>query len=88
MTKSRKTDYSNIDVHELLEQRRQVAVIWGTEDVQNVRPDLNDDQAWEVLQECNRRHDCEVGFTWEMMNILADDMFPVPDDDETTGKGA
>jgi hypothetical protein len=66
MTKSRKpchTDYSHIDIHELLKQRRQVAAIWSLEDVQHIRPDLDDHQAWEVLQAYDRKHDCEQGLT-------------------------
>jgi hypothetical protein len=52
MTKSRKPNYSKIDIDKVLKSRRQVAVIWSTEDTREMRPDLNDDQAWEVLQEC------------------------------------
>lgn len=65
-----------VDIHALLEQRRQVAVIWSVEDVQSVRPGLNDDQAWEVLQQCSKVHDCEVGFTWLLIEYVADDLFP------------
>jgi hypothetical protein len=83
MTKSRKPDYSKIDIHVLLEQRRQVAVIWGSEDILAVRPDLTDDQAWAVLKECDRRHDCTEGFTWDFIEIIADDLFPRPDDSQT-----
>jgi hypothetical protein len=66
----------------LLAKRRHVAVIWSTEDVQNVRPDLDDDQAWDVLQECRDRHDCEFGFTWTLIEVVANEMFREPDDDE------
>jgi hypothetical protein len=71
------TDDAVIDVHELLEQRRQVAVIWCIEDVQSVRHDLTDDQAWEVLQECCRIHDCELGFNWLLIETVADELFPI-----------
>jgi hypothetical protein len=82
MTKSRKStkpDYSKIDIDAVLAQRQQVAVIWGTEDVQGVRPDLNDDQAWEVLQRCRDKHDCEWGFTWQYIEDVADELFPEPE---------
>ena len=65
-----------INVHQLLEERRQVAVIWSTDDVQDVRPDLSEDQAWQVLRQCRRAHDCEVGFTWLLIETMADDLFP------------
>jgi hypothetical protein len=76
MTKSSKIDYSNIDVHDVLNQRRQIALIWSVEDVQGIRSDLNDDQAWQVLQECARLHDCELGITWGSIEFIADDLFP------------
>ncbi len=70
-----------IDIHELLARRRQVPIIWNVEDVQAVRPDLTDDQAWDVLQECKRCHDCEFGFTWTHIETVADEMFPPTDSD-------
>jgi hypothetical protein len=68
------------DIHELLAQRRQVAVVWGVEDVQGVRPDLGDDQAWKVLQQCRGVHDCGLGFNWLLIETVADDLFPPPND--------
>lgn len=67
-----------IDVHELLASRKQVAVIWSVEDVQSVRPDLTDEQSWEVLKECNSRHDCEIGMNWMSIDYMADELFPDP----------
>ena len=66
------------DVCQTLHDRRQVAVIWCIEDVQGVRPDLTDDQAWEVLQECEHCHDCEFGFTWTHIETVADELYPSP----------
>jgi hypothetical protein len=79
MTKSRKSpkpDYSEIDIDAVLAERRQVAVVWSIEDVRHVRPDLNKDQAWEVLVRCRDQHDCEYGFTWTFLEDVADDLFP------------
>jgi hypothetical protein len=87
MPKSSKTDYSKIDIDDVLAQRGQVAVIWGIEDVQAVRPDLNDDQSWEVLLQCSKVHDCEVGFTWVLIETVADSMFASPEDSDTTEEG-
>lgn len=66
---------TDIDIHQLLRKRRQVAVVWSIEDVQSVRPDLTEDEAWEVLQECERKHDCEYGFTWSYIECMADLLF-------------
>jgi len=78
MTK-RSIDSNNldkIDVGELLRQRRQIAHIWSTEDIREVRPDLNDDEAWVVLQECDRRLDSDTGLSWELIGDTAHDLFP------------
>jgi hypothetical protein len=68
----------NIDIHTLLAKRRQIAVIWSIEDVQEIRPDLNDDQAWQVLQDVEHRHDAEHGISWITLQIIADEMFAPP----------
>jgi hypothetical protein len=75
-----------IDVHAFLAKQRQVAVIWSIEDVNQVRPDLSDDQAWQVLQEAERLHDCELGFNWLLLETVADDLFPSPEDDTDAGE--
>lgn len=69
---------ANFGIHELLAQRREVAVIWEIADVQSVREDLNEEQAWQVLLQCKRAHDCNHGFTWELIEVVADSMFPTP----------
>jgi hypothetical protein len=70
----------DIDIHELLASRRQIAHIWGVEDVQQIRPDLSDDQSWKVLQDVDRHLDSELGITWLTLEATADDLFPAPDD--------
>lgn len=67
-----------IDIHHLLQKRRQVAVIWSIEDVQSLRPDLNDDESWNVLQQCRKWHDCEAGFTWGWIEGFAEQLYPAP----------
>jgi hypothetical protein len=65
----------SIDIYDLLATRNQIAHFWAIDDVQYVRPDLNDDQAWQVLQTIDRRLDSEHGITWETIEIVADDLF-------------
>ena len=65
-------DPAEIDVHVLLAPRRQIASIWSIEDVQEVRPDLTDDQAWEVLQQVERAHDATIGINWDVLSCHAD----------------
>jgi hypothetical protein len=69
-------DNLQIDVHRVLETRKQVAVIWSLDDVQQTRPDLNDDQSWQVLQRCIHAHDCNYGFSWDLISFVADSLFP------------
>ncbi len=66
------------DVPKLLARRREVAVVWSTEDVLGVRPHLTESQAWAVLGHCERIHDCNYGFTWDLLKTVADEMYPVP----------
>lgn len=73
------TGASAIDVQALLVERRMIAVSWGIEDVQEIRPDLDDDQAWEVLQAIEDRHDCNSGITWDTLEYMADRLYPISD---------
>ena len=62
--------------------------VWNIEDIQQVRPDLNDEQAWEVLQLAERRHDAEHGINWDILSIHADDLYPEPEETATAEGGA
>jgi hypothetical protein len=77
MTRSSKqTAITEYQVRMWLRETRQVAIHWGIEDVQNVRPDLNADQAYDVLLECERKHDANWGLTWTFLKDIADELFP------------
>src|SRR4051812_21567779 len=65
----------DIDLHELLAENRRIAHVWGTEDVQSVRPDLTDDQAWQVLQTVEKHLDSTCGITWETIENTADELY-------------
>jgi hypothetical protein len=55
---------------------------WYTSDVQEVRPDLSDDQAWAVLQEIKRTHDATIGINWDVINCTADNLFPLLENED------
>jgi hypothetical protein len=77
-------DPSGIDVHVLLAPRRQIADVWSIEDVQEVRPDLTDDQAWEVLRRAEDNFDAEAGINWDILSYHAQMLFgDAPDADES-----
>ena len=66
---------TEINVHELLANRGQIALGWSIEDVQQVRPDLTDKQARQVLEEVERKHDATIGITWDTLEIAAEELF-------------
>jgi hypothetical protein len=68
-------DEIDVDIQELLAENRQIAHIWGVDDVQKLRPDLDDDQAWKVLQAVDDHLDCNVGITCESVEMVADDLY-------------
>jgi hypothetical protein len=73
----------SIDIHALLADRKQIAAVWSVEDVQQVRPDLTDEQAWEVLQEVDRARNAEFGINWQTLELAAEDLFgDAPETDE------
>ena len=69
------TKSEEVDVYDLLAGRKQIAVIWGVEDVQEVRPDLTDEQAWEVLQQTDRKHDATLGINWDTLECISEMLF-------------
>ena len=81
MTKDKAStdDQEPVDPRELLAKHRMIGIVWCIQDVQAVRPDLTDDQAWEVLQEVEHRHDADLGISWTTLEIFADERFPKSD---------
>lgn len=53
-----------------------VAIHWSFEDVQSVREDLSDDNAMDVLLSAVRGHDASIGINWDVLEAVADSMFP------------
>jgi hypothetical protein len=70
----------DVDYHvrQLLAEQHKIAVIWCIEDVRGLRPDLSDEQAWEVLQQVEDIHDAEWGISWTTLQTVAADLFPRP----------
>ena len=55
---------------------RQIAIIWSLEDVQEIRPDLSDDECMEVLGFAEKKHDASIGINWDTLEIWADYLYP------------
>jgi hypothetical protein len=54
-------------------------LVWHVEDIQWRRPDLTDSQCREVLSDLSRRHDAGIGINWDVIDCVADDNYPAPD---------
>ena len=59
----------------LLAEQKKIAVVWSVEDVQHVRSDLNKEQAWDVLEACESKHDACVGINWDVLEVIASCLF-------------
>lgn len=57
-----------------------ICIIWTIGDVQEVRPDLDDDQAEAVLRYVEDKHDANFGISWETLEVAADQLFSAVDD--------
>jgi len=49
---------------------------WHIEDVQNVRPDLNDDQCANVLENLADTFDANDGINWDVIEAAAESLYP------------
>jgi len=65
-----------IDIEEKLAEQKAITVVWHTEDVQFIRPDLTEEQSWEVLKLVRYKHNADLGINWEELNFFADRLFP------------
>ncbi len=64
-----------IDLDDVLADRNQIAIIWDIDDVKAIRPDLTDEQAWEVLSTAKKWHDRDYGVTLGSLESIANHFF-------------
>jgi len=64
------------EIPEAAELPDTIAIQWNVEDVQSVRSDLTADQCREVLAEVRDRHDATIGVNWDVLEQIADTLFP------------
>lgn len=69
-----------VELHRLLDANRCIAAVWSIADVQQVRPDLSDDQAWQTLQRADADRDDRYGITWDSLEYTALELFGTPPD--------
>ena len=68
--------FVDIDIHNLLAQHRAIAIVLGIQHVKDQRPDLNDEQAWKVLQNCQQAHERLMDPMLENIRQIADSFYP------------
>ena len=69
----------DVDIDELLAENRQIAHIWGIDEVRQLRPDLDDGQAWDVLLSVRDDLDAKRAITFLIWNTIArtaDELYP------------
>jgi len=73
---------NDVRILEFFDNTKQVAIIWSDEDVLELRPDLTQKQAMEVLYDVVEHHDAEWGIGWETLRVTAENMFPEPEPED------
>lgn len=74
---------AHTEIHKLLEENCMIAHIWCLEDVKHVRPDLTEDQCWNVLLRIEGNLDAELGITWETLRIAAESLYGYYDEQDS-----
>lgn len=68
-----------VDIRDLLNGEHAIALIWDTEQVRSHYPHLSEEQAWEILQQCERDYKGEEGLTWDDIAETVAELHPDPD---------
>lgn len=58
-----------------------IASFWSVEDVFSVAPNIMHEEAQEVLAEVDRRHDATIGINWDVLQSVAERLFPASTED-------
>ena len=58
---------------------KKICIEWHIDDVQEIRPDLDDRKAMNVLNMVMRKHDATVGVNWEVLDYWAMELYPEGD---------
>lgn len=66
-----------LQMREMLAKQHQIAFVFGVDDVQAIRPDLDHEQSWAVLQDCEATLTTEFGLSYAMIEIVAGILFPL-----------
>jgi hypothetical protein len=64
------------DLYDLLAEHRAIGIVWDIEHIKDQRPDLTDEQAWGVLQECQGCYERLNDPMLEIIRQVADNLYP------------
>jgi hypothetical protein len=70
----------DLDLPELLAQNQALGIIWDSRHVQDQRPDLTAEQAWEVLQACQSNCARLNDLMREVIRQVAENLYPTGKD--------
>jgi hypothetical protein len=54
----------------------EISIIWSTEDVLIMRPDLTEEQAEDILFTMEKHHDAGIGINWYVLENTAALLYP------------
>jgi hypothetical protein len=55
---------------------KEIAIVWTIDDVLEQRPELNEQQASDVLKFMKSNHDATIGINWDYIDAVAETLFP------------
>lgn len=65
-----------VEQDHVLQKEDAIFIEWCIDDVKDIREDLDDEQAMEVLEYVKDNHDATIGVSWETLQSAADHLFP------------
>ena len=62
----------------LIKRGESVVIVdeWGVDDVQDMRPDLTDEQCEKVLELMVEQYDANYGINWDVIHYACDELYP------------
>ena len=81
------THQVDVDIDELLAEHHAIGIVWDIEHIKDQRRDLTDEQAWQVLQECQRSWERLNDPMLETIRQVADKFYPKPREARPTKAG-
>jgi hypothetical protein len=65
-----------IAAYKRFDPETQIGIIWCIKDVQDINNGLTDEQAVEVLDYIERKHDANYGISWDTISFAIEDLYP------------